>query len=319
MRRTSRELVHAALEFQTVERIPLEAGKHPDVAGPPYQYGAGRSDFTNHYKKGLWRDYWGCCFEAAEDGVIGEVKEYLLSDWSALKKLVPPWDVLDNADLSQVNRACAESDKFQIKMWGTDPFQRMQYLRGTQQLFMDLAYGDREVYQLRDIVHEYYLKEVEMWAKTDVDAIHLEDDWGTQKSLLISPQMWREYFKPLYRDYCEIAHSHHKKVVMHSDGYIMDIIGELAEIGVDAINAQLDCMDLQELADRYVEKIAFWGGLGRQYFLPFGTVEEVKQEVCRIAQILLKDKRSGVIGGCNVDKDARPENVDAVYEQWARI
>lgn len=315
----SRELVHAALEFQTVERIPLEGGKNSDVAEPPYRYGAGRSDYRRLYKKGVWRDDWGCCFEAAEDGVLGEVKQYLLADWSALKQFTPPWDVLDDADLSRVNPTCAESDKFQIKLWRTQLFQRMQYLRGTEQLFMDLAYGDAEVFKLRDMVHEFYLKEVEMWSQTDVDAIHLEDDWGTQNALFISPQMWREYFKPLYRDYCEIAHSYHKKVVMHCDGYITDIIGDLAEIGVNAVNAQLDCMDLQELENRFGGKIAFWGGFGRQYYLPFGSVDEVRAEVLRIAEILLSSRRTGVIGGCNVDKDAKRENIDAMYEQWAKI
>ena len=106
---------------------------------------------------------------------------------------------------------------------------------------------------------------------------------------------------------------------MHSDGYIVDILDDLAEIGVNAINAQLDCMDVFELGERFSGKISFWGGFGRQYFLPFGSETEVRAEVRKIADGLLAKRRTGVIGGCNIDKDARPENITAMYDEWRKV
>lgn len=76
----------------------------------------------------------------------------------------------------------------------------MQFLRGTENLLMNLAYGEDKVYKLRDMLHEFFVREMEMWADTDVDGISFMDDWGTQKTLLISPILWREFFKPLYKD-----------------------------------------------------------------------------------------------------------------------
>ena len=111
-------------------------------------------------------------------------------------------------------------------------------------------YGERELFRLRDMVHEYFQKQEELWLQAEVDAIHIADDWGTQQSLLISPDMWREYFKPCYREYCEMAHRHGKLVLMHSDGYILDILDDLVEIGVDAVNSQLQCMKRKCLISR---------------------------------------------------------------------
>ena len=67
------------------------------------------------------------------------------------------------------------------------------------------------------------------WAQTDVDCLQMMDDWGSQKSLLISPKLWRQYFGPMYKDYIDIAHNAGKKISMHSDGYTLDILPDLIE------------------------------------------------------------------------------------------
>jgi uroporphyrinogen decarboxylase len=326
---TSRERVKRALQFEVVDRIPIHNNfvelqqKYPsDVAAPPYSYPPGKS-WGVEGKKGRRMDIWGCVWEAGEDDVCGEVKEPILKDddWGKLKAFKPPWEVLEGADLSQVNPACAVSEKFMISMWESMPnlFERMQHLRGTEQLYMDLAYLEPEVYLLRDMVHEYYMKQLEMWVKTDVDAIHIADDWGAQRSLLISPTLWKTFFKPLYKDYCDLAHAHGKLVLMHSDGYIADIIPDLIEIGVDAINAQLFCMPIEELAGKFAGQICFWGEIDRQRLLTFGTPQEVRAAVRRVAAAFLKNKRTGIVGQCFQGKNHRIENCEAVYDEWSKI
>ena len=327
---TPRERVRRTLEFEEVDRIPIENSfggelerKYPsDVARPPFRYPAGKSWGVEN-RKGRRMDIWGCIWEAGEDGVCGEVKESpLRGDWSALRAFQPPWEVLAGADLSQVNAACAASDRFMIPMWGeliANPFERMQHLRGTEQLYVDLGSLEPELYRLRDMVHEYFLKQVGLWVKTDVDAIHLADDWGAQRSLLISPALWREFFKPLYRDYCELAHAHGKYVLMHSDGYILKLIPELIEVGVDAVNAQLFCMPIEQLAEAFAGKICFWGEIDRQYLLTAASPAEVRQGVRRVAAAFLRQKRTGIVGQCFEGKDHRPENIEAVYDEWSKV
>ena len=110
---------------------------------------------------------------------------------------------------------------------------------------MDIATGDSKAKALLKAVHEFYLKELEFWVKTDVDALMFMDDWGSQQNLLINPEQWRQIFKPLYKDYCDIAHANNKFAFMHSDGNILSIYPDLIEAGVDAINSQLFVMDME--------------------------------------------------------------------------
>jgi hypothetical protein len=80
---------------------------------------------------------------------------------------------------------------------------------------MDLAWGKSEVLQLRDMLHDFYMRELALWKDSAVDGIFFMDDWGSQKNLLISPRMWREIFKPLYVDYCQAIHAMGKFVFFH--------------------------------------------------------------------------------------------------------
>ena len=93
-------------------------------------------------------------------------------------------------------------------------------------------------------MHSFYCELLEEWAKTEIDALMFMDDWGSQSSLLINPSLWREIFKPMYKDYIDIAKRYHKKAFMHSDGYILDILPDLAEMGLDAVNSQIFCIGL---------------------------------------------------------------------------
>ncbi|MGC9396986.1 MAG: uroporphyrinogen decarboxylase family protein, partial [Anaerolineae bacterium] len=195
------------------------------------------------------------------------------------------------------------------------PFERMQFIRGSEKLYVDLAYGTAELFTLRDMLHEFFLRELELWIATDVDAISFMDDWGAQNRLLISPEMWRELFKPLYADYVNLIHSAGKFAFMHSDGHIAAIYPDLIEIGVDALNSQLFCMDIEALGQAYRGKITFWGEIDRQSLLPFGTPDDVKAGVHRVRRAL-DDGSGGVIAQCEWGNDVPMENVEAVFEAW---
>ena len=331
---TSRERVIKTLKFDSPDRAPRELWALPGIAmfrakemeetirqfpmdfiSPKYKYGIGRRAKGESCRVGECVDGWGCVWEAAESGVVGEVKGPPLAEWSALKNYKLPWEILDEADLSEVNRSCAETESF-VKVGGeTRPFERMQFLRGTQNLFIDLAYGVKEVYRLRDMLHEFFAREMTMWAKTDVDGVSFMDDWGSQKSLLISPALWRSFYKPLYRDYCKILHDAGKFAFFHSDGYIAEIYPDLIEIGMDAVNSQLFCMDIEDLARKYKGKITFWGEIDRQNILPFGTVSEVRAAVRRVRKSL-DDGKGGLVAQCEWGVRDPKENIAAVFDEW---
>jgi hypothetical protein len=334
----SRERVFRCLEFRRPDRAPRNLWALPwvgqyaaeplaalqrefpdDFTGPGAVLGPGDRRRGQEARKGTYTDDWGCVWVAGEDGVIGEVKRPLLADWAALDSFRPPYEILERADWDAANRAQAANlagpRRFMLAGTSVRPFERMQFLRGSENLFVDLAYGTAEVRRLRDRVHEFYLKELQGWVRTDVDGISFMDDWGSQKTLLISPAMWRDLFKPLYKEYGDLIRAAGKKVFFHSDGHIMAIYEDLIELGVDAVNSQLFCMDIEELGRRHRGRITFWGEMDRQQVLPFGSVEDVRRAVGRIRRAL-ETPDGGTIAQCEWGARNPPENVRAVFAAW---
>ncbi len=333
---TSRELVIRTLSHEPVPRVPRDVWTLPavtmlrgdeyarlierfpnDFGIPDYEYGIGERVRGEKYQVGEYTDAWGCIWRAAELGVIGEVKHPPLADWSKLDKFRPPYEILKNADFSRIGPSCTASDKFMKIGADTRPFERIQFLRGTEALFMDLAYGSKEVMRLLDMLHDFYCMEMRMLADTDVDGVSFMDDWGHQTGMLISPVMWRNMFKPLYRDYADILHAKGKWVFFHTDGYVADIFPDFIEIGFDAVNSQLFCMDIEELGKRFSGKITFWGEIDRQHILPFGTPDDVRDAVRRVRKALERG-RGGMIAVAEWGKNDPYENIEAVYDEWNR-
>ena len=159
---TSRERVRRALRREKPDRAPRELWALPGVemfrkdekdallaqypsdfaapdvttgAGPDVRYGTGYRTRGTPNMIGTYVDEWGCPFTVAEHGVIGEVKEPPLAEWSALETLRPPDEILVMADFSSVDAACAETDKYVKAGTTVRPFERMQFLRGSENLY----------------------------------------------------------------------------------------------------------------------------------------------------------------------------------------
>lgn len=330
---TGRERVQAALTFSKPDRPPRDLWALPyvslfrkaelDAVLEAYpmdiqasQRSPGQADTSLVTAQvGSYVDEWGSVWYLAEPGVVGEVKGPALADWAALTSFQPPWELIRNRDLAHINRLADESDRFVLSDVTARPFERLQFLRGTQNLFIDIAYGTAEVRTLLEMVHEFYLEDVKGWCQTNVDGIVFMDDWGTSQTLLINPSTWREMFKPLYRDYCDLMHAAGKFAFFHTDGNTSAIYGDLIEVGIDAINSQLFVMDIEALAREYKGKVTFWGEIDRQHALPFGSPGEVREAVLRVRRAL-DDGRGGVIGQCEWGKDNPRRNVEAVFEAW---
>ena len=332
---TSRELVFQTLNRENPRRVPRELWTLPGaIARYPVECAALDRDFPADFAmidghareqaptKGDWHvigeyvDAWGCTFLNIQQGVHGEVKEALVKDWAAdAAQIHVPREWL-TIDRDAINRDCAATSLFAFAGACPRPFEQLQFIRSTEELYMDLLDPVPAMREFLRTMHEFYCAQLTAWAKTDVDALRIMDDWGSQRALLIAPALWREWFKPLYRDYVQIAHSHGKKIFMHSDGYILDIYPELIEIGVDAVNSQLFCMGLDRLAP-FAGKITFWGEIDRQYLLSAGTPAEVDQAVRDVHRHLWRN--GGCIAQCEFGPGARPANVRQVFQTWNEL
>lgn len=329
---TSRELVYRTLAFDSPPRTPRQlwylpwaADHYPeqlaeiqrsfpdDLVSAPGFFRDPLPTTGGRYELEPFTDEWGCVFEKLERGVIGEVKKPQLTDWKDVDAVRLPVERL-TLETEKVDEFCRSTDRFVIAGVFPRPFERIQFLRGSEAIFLDLLDRPAGLDVLIARMHEFYLAELEQWARTEVDALMIMDDWGAQRSMLISPDLWRELFKPLYRDYIEIARGAGKKVFMHSDGYITDIVGDLIELGLDALNSQVFCMDVEGLGASFGGKLTFWGELDRQQILPSATREEVLVATKRMRRAF--DHGGGLIAQCEFGPGARPENVRAFFEAF---
>lgn len=331
---TGRERVTAALKFEAADRVPRDLWVLPysalfrqsevdvllerfpiDFEQVESYPGATDADNQRIAKPCTYVDDWGSSWQVGVPGTIGEVKSPAIEEWTELDSWQPPWNQIKRRNVDYVNRLCDATDCFTIPPVSARPFERLQFLRGTENVYLDLACGTSEFYQLLEQVHTFYLEDVASWSSTNVDGVFLMDDWGTQESMLISPRMWRETFKPLYKEYVDLIHAAGKYVFFHSDGFIEPIIEDLIEIGVDALNSQLFCMNIEELGARFGGRLTFWGEIDRQQVLPFGTPEDVREAVHRV-RTAFEQHPGGMIAQCEWGKDNELPNVQAVYEAW---
>jgi len=155
-------------------------------------------------------------------------------------------------------------------------------LRGMEALLMDLVIAPELAGALLDKVTEISATLAARLASFDIDILWLADDFGTQRALIVRPEVWREWFKGRLRAVVDAARAVNPKVTIafHSDGKVDEIIPDLIDIGIDVLNPlQPEVMDPEKIKREYGRDLAFWGGVGTQTTMPFGTAAEVKQAV----------------------------------------
>ncbi|MGD0092153.1 MAG: uroporphyrinogen decarboxylase family protein [Planctomycetota bacterium] len=340
MNQTPREIVTKCLKFQRPARLPrdlwylpwaeqrypqaireLLARFPPDLATAPAVNKPSPREQGNGYALGEYTDDWGCVFTNIQAGVFGEIKKPTVAEIAAWRSVKPPYELFPD-DLSaardQANRACARTEKFVKAPCCPRPWERYQFLRGSENAFFDVMAPDEGMRDSLRVIHEYYLRELEFWVTTDVDAVMFMDDWGAQRQLLIRPSLWRELFRPLYKDYCDLAHAHGKFIFMHSDGHIAAIYDDLVEIGVDALNSQLFVMDMADLARRAKGKLTFWGEIDRQHVLPAPDPQAGRAAVREVARHFY-DPRGGLIAQFEFGPGGNPAVAFAIFEEWEAV
>ena len=335
---TPRELVKATLEFRnTAGRVPRQLWTLPcairdypqtmeqlrraypdDIVTAPAVLSQNTPVQGDPYAVGVSIDDWGCTFVNIQEGHIGEVKDLLVRewDWSDAERRVHIPEELLSFDPEAVNTFCRSTDQFVMAGECPRPFEQLQFIRTTEELYMDLLDPPPAMLAFLDRMHDFYCRWVEKWAQTDVDGIMMMDDWGAQSNLLIPPELWVKYFKPLYRDYIEIAKRYGKKTFMHSDGHTLAIYPHLIELGLDALNSQIFCMGLENL-QAFRGEITFWGEIDRQHLLPFETPAEIDRAVREVYERLWDN--GGCIAQCEFGPGAKPENVLQVFRSWEAL
>ncbi|MFC2129179.1 uroporphyrinogen decarboxylase family protein [Bacteroidota bacterium] len=200
-------------------------------------------------------------------------------------------------------------------------FETSWYMRGFEQSFLDMMLQPDLIHFIMETVTSFftdYFYEILKRCKGEIDLVFTADDIGQQDGLLLSLDMWEEFIKPYHVRINEMIHNMGAKVIYHTDGAVSKAVPGLVDMGIDVLQAlQFSAanMDPQHLKENYGDELCFEGGMCVQKVLPFGTVEEVREETRKLIAIL--GKNGGYLCGPShfIQAGTPPENIVTFFDE----
>ena len=174
-------------------------------------------------------------------------------------------------------------DRFRIVQLGMMFFERAWMLRGFENLFMDIydrpGFVDELFGHLESACNSIIDRLLANFADS-IDAIGFSEDYGSEQNVLISPDIWQRHLSPFLERMFRRIHAGGKYVYLHCCGHVEPLVPVLIDLGVDMLQPiQPEANDIYKLKQLYGQKIVFVGGIGTQRVLPFGTPQQVRDEV----------------------------------------
>ena len=190
-------------------------------------------------------------------------------------------------------RGLAAMGSMQMTIW-----EAAWYIRSMPDLLMDMMMEDEKASVLLNRITDYSVQRVQLYTQAGVDIVSLGDDVGMQSGPMMSVDLWEQWIKPRFKKVIDAARKINPQILVfyHSCGDATAFIEGLIDCGVDILNPiQPECMDFNRIHEIYGDRLSFWGTLGTQQLLPFGTKEEVRE--ITLERIRVCGKKGGIIIG----------------------
>jgi len=291
LRHLSKEEVTKAVEFKRPPRIPLVRAKWFDETSRA-QYGAKLDEIDEQYptdaidpERFLVVDFdkMGLSWELPKNGAIDNMP--IVDDWAKLDEFIakmpdPLKDTRIDALIPQFKQAHRDNRYITHTQWSLF-FERPWQIRGMQNLLMDYYINPKEIHKLHEALCDLYLRYIDVVAaKLKPDGYWASDDLGDQQSLMISPEIFREFIKPYYRKIGEKIHQYGMHWWQHTCGNNIEVLEDLIDVGIDMLHPiQKGAMDREKTAEIGRGRIGFSVGMDVVQVLRRGSVEDVKKEV----------------------------------------
>jgi len=295
--------------------------RHPKVF-PGFEKGsvAFDGDPGPMYRQGeYFRDNWGCLWQNRQHGLQGRVAESPLADWSALDTYQPPdplkYGEIGERDWDKIEASMAKRKEGGLltRAMGGTLFDRMYYLRGFDNLMIDIATDDPHLPGLIDMVTEYHLESARKWLSIGVDTVWFHTDIGMQDRLMISPDKFRKYIKPMFKQIFLPYREAGVHVLLSSDGCLLEIVDDLVECGVSCHDPQIAANTLAGIERCYKGKLCIDLDLDRQKF-PFWQPGDVWQQVREGVERLGSPEGGLMLWAWVADANMPLENIEALCQ-----
>jgi uroporphyrinogen decarboxylase len=335
---TPKERMRRAIRYEEVDRLPTqinytramgeELAAHLRIAPEELpsrldnhmiRVGITHPERRSHDGKTMY-DWWGVGFSTEEEGYFTTVNP--LADAGDLDRF--PWPDPGQPDLLARAARTIEADAdehFVTCNLGFCLFERAWALRGFEAFLLDMALDPPFAEELLERITDIQSVLIRRFVDLGVDGGYFGDDYGAQANLLFSPKTWRQMIKPrlarMFRPFLDGG----LPIIMHSDGRISDILRDLVEIGLTALNpVQPEVVDHRWLRKTFGGNLAYYGGVSTQTVLPNGSPEEVKEAARACADTLAPDGTGLVIGPSHrLMTDIPVSNVDALLEAFSEL
>ena len=192
-----------------------------------------------------------------------------------------PYPTVDESKLDEFNQRVETLRKNGLASFGfmqMTVWEASWYLRSMEELFIDMMMENESATILLDKITDFACAKARAYATAGTDILSLGDDIGTQTSLMLDVELWEKWLQPRLIKVIRAAKEIKPDILIfyHSCGYILPFIDKLIESGVEILNPiQPECMSFEEVAKRFGDRLSFWGTLGTQQLLPYGTAKEV--------------------------------------------
>ena len=296
-------------DFEPFRRMPV-VGPKPEDLDEQGRY--------HHFET----DEWGVVWEKRIFGVTGIPCKRPLEDPEKLADYRPPR--LAGEDHEAMERLKAHYDRRKKEGFYTlhgcgGIYERLISLCGDENALCGMALDDEDIGRIADMIMERARSQVECAVAYGTDGISMGDDYGSERSLLMSPALWRSFIKPRLRYIMEPAVRAGMDIHFHSCGYVWDILEDLRELGVTSIWPQIPAYNMKELA-RYCRELQLAVAVhtDRENTMTFGTPQEVRDLVQREYDTF-RMSEGGAWFYVEADNGFPYENIEALVQtiaQW---
>jgi hypothetical protein len=315
---TPREVVSRTIRFQGADRIPctLDPAHGSDIF-----WLAMDPSPDDRPQKSTGTDEWGCLWDNIGVSNLGEVKAPALPSWDQWDQLAIP-DIRDPRRWRPLDGAREKAGDLFILAAGLSIYERVHFIRGLENTWMDILEEPERLCRLLDILVGMNLYAIERYAAAGADGFIFCDDWGLQDRLMINPATWRTIWKPRYARMYRAAHQAGLLTFLHSCGYIVDILDDLIEIGLDVIQMdQQENMTVELLGERFGGRLTFWCPVDIQQTMARGDPGEIRA-YCRKMVAHLGRPEGGFIAKWYSDPAGAghtPEAIEAMCDEFVKI
>ena len=335
-----RDYIKKAIQHQETDIVPYVFGAEPEVLQKldayfggsrwkqqikPFMHEVAWVDTQQHQKidKIHSKDAWGAVWRMDKRPwslvrpVMAEM-DLKSIEWPAIEVFTE--QVLRQVDVAR-EKCHKEPELYHVIGMGWGIFEISWRLRGFEDALMDAACDPDSFQGLLGKISQYYLAMVNACADIPADAFFFGDDWGDQRGLILGADRWRKLIRPAWQPIYDACRAQGKRIISHSCGSVAEIIPDLIDMGLDVLESvqpEAAGMNPYRLKQLYGQDITFFGGLGSQHLLPFGTPEEIRCEIRQLCRLMGKDGGYILAPAKFLQPETPLENALAVLEGFTR-